>query len=127
MSMPKSSRSGEKKITYLRDDRSAEERKATDEKRWKRNRIDDQPEGFTLTSANRFGTIYFREGTRVLEIATELAGDPSLDIVVFLDGLNRWIEVGSHSTRALSPDDQQRIETLLRSWLANQKMRFSLK
>jgi hypothetical protein len=110
----------------VKDESTVEERRAVDQARWNRNRVDDRPEGFTLTSSDRYGTIYYREGTKLLEISVELAGDPGLDIVVFPDGLSRWIEVESHLTQAVSRQDQERVEAKLRSWLANQNVRFSL-
>jgi hypothetical protein len=112
-------------ITIIFEPISAEKRRARDEIRWKQNHVEKLPEGFSLVPDGRSGRLYFREGDRFIEVYVELAGDPSLDLVLELRGLKSWISLATLSRDPVPPDEETRIRSEMEDWLRKRHMRYS--
>lgn len=65
-----------------------------------------------LENRGRDGVVYYREGERVLELHYEMDGTQP-GILLYLDGLNRWVLPESQPT---SSDDRERIRRALEEW-----------
>jgi hypothetical protein len=114
------------RISVVPDDRSPEEIQATRRAIWRNDRIWERPEGFSLVSKGRAGSIYFRRGNKIIDVEAELAGNPALDIVVSEGGLARWIDVYTLECEPVSREEQVGIRTALIDWLTRRGTKFSL-
>jgi len=86
-----------------------------DRERWQRDRVDELPDGFTLKRDGRCGSIYFRRGSRVLELHYELSGDPGYDILLWNRQLSSWV---LPEREPLTADEQRDVRAALERWLA---------
>jgi hypothetical protein len=59
--------------------------------RWKRDKVEALPQGFTIVPNGRAGTIYVREGDRVHSFYAELAGAAAIDIIVDVPSKPEWL------------------------------------
>lgn len=85
-----------------------------DRSRWTNDRVSELPDGFTLRPCGREGSLYYKEGDRVLELGFELAGNQDRSILISRTGLKKWILPGRD---LLTPGEHQRIEGLAARWL----------
>ena len=106
---------GKNKIIY--EPSSAKERDALDAERRREDKVDQLGEGFHLVPRGRDGVVYYREGTRVLELPYEMDGTQP-GILLYVDGLDHWV---LPSRTAASPAERQRICAALESWAAQHR------
>jgi hypothetical protein len=96
------------------------------EKIWRRSKVHQLPEGISLVGDGRSGHLYERRGDRFIDIYLELAGDPSLDIVVFLPETLHWVHVDSFERVPLSAAERQTQVERFRAYLNARGLRYSL-
>lgn len=78
------------------------------------------PEGFSLQTRVRRGTIWFREGERVLRFHCEMSATAHYDLLLSLDGAAVWVQPAG---QAVAAADRARILAALETWLAAQGIR----
>jgi hypothetical protein len=105
---------------------SEERRRAIDEARWKRNQVKDLPQGFSMSHSGRAGSLYYREGARVIELEAELAGDPSLDLIIFPSGFGSWIDTNTFARAPVAPERQHALRVETEQWLASRHIKFRI-
>jgi len=113
------------KIRIVLDDRSPDQIIADRREGWKAKRISELSQGFSLVTSGRAASIFLRKGDTVLEWAAELAGNPSLDMVVF-DDARQWIDVGTLTPRLADDADVIRTRAELIDWLMARRTKFSI-
>jgi hypothetical protein len=104
----------------IREILDEETKRRWDRRRWKSDGVNNIPQGFTLRKRGRDGSIYYREGDRVLELYFEISGDPAYDISVATGGLAHWI---LPETEPLPLSRQHELRTAMESWLVSQNTR----
>jgi hypothetical protein len=97
------------------------------EKRWRKEKIHELPQGISLVPSGKAATLYVRSGERVIDIYAELAGNPAFDVVIFLpsNGL-QWIDVNTFQLNPLSPEESARELRKVQDWLAAKHIRYSI-
>lgn len=113
------------RIRFVPDERSPDQIIADRREGWKAKRISELSQGFSLVSKGRGASIFFRKEDKVLEWAAELAGNPSLDIVVF-DDARQWIDIGTLTPRPADDADVLQARAELINWLMARGTKFSL-
>jgi hypothetical protein len=114
------------KITVVEDDRSPQQIQTDLRAIWRKSKIWNVAQGFSFVPVGRDGKIYFRRGEKIIVLGVEPAGDPSLDIVVYDDGIRQWIDSTTLECEPVSLDDQRAIRSALIDWLAKRGTKFSL-
>lgn len=106
----------------IHEQSSPSERARIDQQRHRKDAADELPEGFTVKSNGRDGTIYYREGLRTLELAYEADGTQP-GVLVHVAGLNTWVLPAPQATTA---NEIARIRSALEDWarLQNGRMTF---
>ena len=113
------------RIRFVSDDRSQDQIIADRREGWKAKRISELSQGFTLVSNGRGASIFLRKEDKVLEWAAELAGNPSLDVVVF-DDARQWIDIGTLTPSFADDMDVMRARAELVGWLTARGTKFSI-
>jgi len=92
---------------------------------WRKARIWEMPEGFTLIEEGRDGTIYYRRGEAVVEFYWEFSGLP--DIAFSLSSpVWEWVDVHQLTGSPVSPTDRSLIRQALIDYLAGRNISFVL-
>jgi hypothetical protein len=102
------------KYVVVEDGPDSQTKESFDRVRWKHDRIDELPDGFTLRPRGREGSLYYKENGHVLELGFELAGDQDRSILVGRAGLRQWI---APIREATSAEKQQDLESQAIDWL----------
>ena len=113
-------------VTFSKDSRSADEIRVAERSLWKKARIWERPQGFSIVPDGRVVSLCFRKGDKLIDFATELAGTPALDIVIFDDLPRFWIDAHTFESDPVAPSDQATIKADLIAWLKSQGLRFSM-
>jgi hypothetical protein len=103
-----------------------EQRARIDRERWKRNKVEHLPDGFTSVTSGRAISIYYRKGDRFVEFMAELAGVRDADIVIFLPENARWIDVKSGAAMTADSTERSTLIRDLEAWLQRGGHRYSL-
>ncbi len=111
---------GKNKIIY--EPSSAKQRDVLDAERRREDKVDQLGEGFHLVPRGRDGVVYYREGTRVLELPYEMDGTQP-GILLYVDGLDRWV---LPSPTATAPAERQRIRAALERWTEQHRGKVTL-
>jgi len=119
-------RCGNIRVTVVEDDRTPEQVDSAANERFRKDRIGDLPEGFTLVEKIRGGDIYLRRGDEALLFDYEFSGDPKVTVLVMSHPPMRWIHVHTLQSRPASLNDQRLAKTGLVEWLTGRRIRFSL-
>ncbi len=114
------------KVSVVQDDRSSEEVQAADRAIWRKARIWERPQGFSLVLDGRVVSVCFRRDDRLVSFAAEIAGTPALDIVIFDDVPDAWIDLHTLQRQPISREEQVEIRAGLIDWLAARGTRFSV-
>jgi hypothetical protein len=114
------------KVSVVEDDRSPDEVQEARRAIWRKNRIWERPEGFSLVPKGRIISICFRRGEQLVDFAAEIAGNPAIDVVIFDDVPKTWIDVHTLECEPVSVADQTAIRNALIDWLTERGVRFSL-
>ena len=97
---------------HIREHSTTSERAKIDQHRRLKDRVEDIPDGFTVKPNGRDGTVYYREGQRVLELAYEADGTRP-GILLYTTGLKTWVLPDMQPT---APDEAARVRGALENW-----------
>lgn len=93
---------------------------------WKKQKLSEKPQGFNLNIDGRTGTFFYREGNKVVQMDIEMAGTTRVDLIIFNEKFENWIDIDMLEYEPMSIDDQKRFRNLLIDWLRSEGIRYSL-
>ncbi|MEO7779456.1 MAG: hypothetical protein ABIY63_18170 [Fibrobacteria bacterium] len=97
------------KVIYLPDTTSPEERLEHAREIWRKNKLLEKCEGFSLIPNGRSGIFYYREGNKFIKISIELSGVEYLDLIIFESKFDQWISIDTMNYEPMTIEESKKI------------------